>query len=122
MSDFFFGCHHHTVDHGAQLAAKDAQEDARRANTDVDFLKAEVDRLYMVTEALWMILKKATKLDDKALIDVVTEIDMRDGVLDGRSKVHKAPTKCPNCGRVLAKRRPLCAYCGAIAPKDPFER
>ena len=75
----------------------------------------------MITEALWILLKKQNGYTDETLAGLINEIDLRDGQLDGR--VGKTPPKpCPSCGRILVKHRPLCLYCGKPVPMEPFAR
>ena len=107
---------------GANLSARAAQSDARSAKSEVNILRFEVERLLMITEALWTILKEQHGFDDAELIDKINEIDLRDGRLDGRVAVSAEPAVCPNCGRTLSKRRPVCLYCSTSVVQDPFER
>ena len=81
----------------------------------------ELERLLMITEALWTILKEQHGYDDAKLQQIVTDIDLRDGKLDGRVAA-TAPATCPSCHRTLNKKRPRCIYCGEPAPLDLFER
>ena len=104
----------------ALQSANAASSEARRASDKAERMQFEIDRLLMITEALWMILKEQHGYDDAELQRRVTEIDMRDGKLDG--KVAKtAPVKCPSCGKTLQKKRPRCIYCGQAAPPKLFE-
>jgi hypothetical protein len=98
-----------------------AQTSAQRATTEVEMLKYEVERLLMITEALWGILKQQHGYGDEELINRVMEIDRRDGALDGRV-APSPPSSCPRCGRTLERRRPYCLYCGQAIARDPFER
>ena len=101
--------------------ASQASRDALSAQDKVEALQSEVDRLLMITEALWLLLKKERGYDDKVLADTIAEIDLRDGQRDGR--VAKTPPKpCPSCGRNLVKRRPTCLYCGRPVPVETFAR
>ena len=84
-------------------------------------LKADVDKLYLITKALWEILKEHHGYDDVELFKRVTEIDLRDGRADGRIAGQGAP-KCPHCGRAMIGSTPLCLYCGKPSVRDPFER
>jgi uncharacterized OB-fold protein len=47
---------------------------------------------------------------------------MQDGKLDGKVAKEKIRPGCPQCGRTLIGRRPVCLYCGAQVALDPFKR
>jgi hypothetical protein len=75
----------------------------------------------MITEALWNILKEQHGYTDENLVQMVQDIDLRDGQLDG--KVARQPNPpCSQCGRTLMGKHPVCLYCGAVAVRAPFER
>ena len=106
---------------------RDGGESVSRAATDVrtqnEFIQCDVEKLFMLTEALWTILKEKHGCTDAELVQRVQEIDLRDGKLDG--KVAKVNPDCPKCGRKLIGKRPVCLYCGAeVARVDlqPFSR
>lgn len=101
--------------------AQDARSAAREARTEVDLLKLDVERLLMISEALWQILKENHGYDDNELIRRIAQIDLRDGRLDGRVAAG-APTECPHCHHTLIKKRPFCMYCGKPVATDPFQR
>jgi len=88
---------------------------------DLAEIKADIERLYFVIEALWRILKEKHGLDDLEIVRQITAIDIEDGKLDGR-KAATPPKPCPKCGRVRAKQRTKCMYCGELITVDPFER
>lgn len=108
-------------DPAAMQAANEASRDARRASGKVDRMEFDIERLLMITEALWMILKEQHGYSDEELQRRVMEIDVRDGRLDGKVAA-SAPDKCTKCGKVLMKKRPRCIYCGHVAPPNPFHR
>ncbi len=109
-------------DPSAHLSAGAAESTARSAMTEVQELRSDVERLLMITEALWTILKEKFDLPDEELIKRVVQIDLRDGKLDGRVSPTEGPPKCPHCGRVMGKKRPTCMYCGKPVKPDLFER
>ena len=88
---------------------------------DTEEIKAEIERLYFITEALWRILKEKHGLDENEIVRQITMIDMEDGKLDQR-KAKTPPKPCPKCGRVVAKQRAKCMYCGELIVMSPFER
>lgn len=94
---------------------------ARDAAWKVQALELEVERLLMITEALWAILKEKHGLADEELADRVMEIDLRDGKLDGQV-ARSGPAQCPYCGRPTITKRPLCLYCGKALQPDLFGR
>jgi hypothetical protein len=105
----------------ARLAASDARTTAREAKTEVDELRHDLERLMLVTEALWRIVRERLQCTEAELVQRIQEIDMEDGKLDGR----KAPTPardCPHCQRKLLKHQPRCFYCGKEVQFLPFER
>ena len=90
-------------------------------HADLEEMKAEIERLYFITEALWRILKEKNGLDENEIIRQITMIDLEDGKLDGR-KAKTPPKPCPKCGRVISKQRAKCMYCGELIAVNPFER
>ncbi|MHC5038312.1 MAG: hypothetical protein ACYTHM_13435 [Planctomycetota bacterium] len=102
----------------ALMRSSDAKSQAKRASTDVDFLKARLDRTLLVCEALWTILRDRLNLTEQELIDRVQEVDLSDGKLDG--KVRRKGVFCPACGRKVTGKFPHCMYCGEEIERDPF--
>ena len=105
----------------AETTAENAQREARSAKTRLELLQCDVERLLMITEALWTCLKQQHGYKDEDLAKLVTDIDLRDGKLDCRVAPSE-PRACPYCGHVLGKSRPFCYYCGKPVEAEPFER
>ena len=97
------------------------RHDSKAAQTKLDIMQVDIERLLMVTEVLWGMVKEQHGYSDDDLINRIAEIDMRDGQLDGRV-APTAPLECPNCHRTLMKKRPVCLYCGTAVALDPFDR
>jgi hypothetical protein len=89
--------------------------------SEIAKLRADIDRLYFITEGLWRILREKHGLDDQEIIRQIAAIDLEDGKLDGR-KSASPPKPCPKCSRVLSKQRPSCMFCGEFIALDPFDR
>ncbi|MEA3213808.1 MAG: hypothetical protein QOE70_6865 [Chthoniobacter sp.] len=84
-------------------------------------LELQVERLLLITEALWRLLQEKHGFDENELVRMITMIDLEDGKLDGR-KPASPPKPCPKCQRILSKNRPRCLFCGEPIAADPFER
>ena len=113
--------------HWMEAPGHEDSESVSRTTTDVrtqnEFIQCDVEKLFMITEALWTILKEKHGCTDAELVRRVQEIDLRDGKLDG--KVAKVKPDCPKCGRKLMGKRPVCLYCGAEVTRGdlaPFSR
>ncbi len=87
----------------------------RVAETDIsaESLRRDVERLYLIVEALWTIVRQTTNLTDDDLKNLVQSIDLRDGREDGSNADHTAPIPCGACGKMLMKGQTRCLYCGA---------
>ncbi len=95
-------------------AADDARSEAQRVAQDLRKLEQRFDRLNLVTQALWEIVREATQITDERLVRKMQEIDLRDGTADGR--MTPMPVECPACRRRSNSRRDQCIYCGAKLP------
>ncbi|MCE9615289.1 MAG: hypothetical protein K8T26_13540 [Lentisphaerae bacterium] len=95
---------------------------ARRAENKADLLELDVERLLLITEALWTLLQEQHGYTENDLIKRIAELDLRDGKLDGRFAAAQEPMACPHCARTLMGKRPVCLYCGKPVARDPFSR
>lgn len=77
-------------------------------------LEDRFEKLLMVCQAQWALLQQATHLTEEELLEKIREIDLSDGLLDGRVRV--GITQCTKCDRTLGTRHARCLYCGA--PRD----
>jgi uncharacterized membrane protein YvbJ len=103
----------------ASATATAAQSTAREAQTNVDLLSHDVDRLLMITEALWTLMKQEHGYADEVLTKLIEEIDRRKVIVDGVA-VKDPPLACPNCGKLNSAKRPFCMYCGKPILGNPF--
>lgn len=94
---------------------------SRPPEGEMTAVRADIERLLMITEALWTMMKDQFEYTDSHLIERIAEIDRRDGKLDGRV-ASQPPQVCPSCGRPSARKRSNCLYCGAVVPSEPFAR
>jgi ribosomal protein L32 len=94
--------------------ASRASETARTADEHVKQVEKRLERLLMVTQAMWDLLGQKTGLDEQVLLDQVQLRAQR------RTEELSAPSafKCPKCGRTMGANRNKCMYCGAERPID----
>jgi hypothetical protein len=105
----------------SSIESSQARDNARRAITETERLRFDLERVLMITEALWGILKEKHGYSDDELFQRVMEIDLRDGKADGKVATSGA-LACPHCNRTLMKNRPFCLYCGKPVQMDLFQR
>jgi hypothetical protein len=106
---------------GAAKAAGDAaraKSKARSVEREVRVLEANLAKTLMICETLWEIVRDQHGLTDKNLHDKLYEVDMRDGVLDGKNQ--RTSVKCPNCDHTVSPRHPACIYCGQVIDDSVF--
>jgi len=97
---------------GAEIAAAGAAEArAEQASRDAGRAEERLDRLTLICMAIWSLLREQGNLTEEDLLERVRQVDMSDGVEDG--KASKQIAKCPQCNRTMSSRHKRCLYCGA---------
>lgn len=76
----------------------------------VEHLEDNVDRLTLITQALWELLQAKLHVEESELTSLIEEIDLRDGKLDG--KMTKVAQKCVRCRQSVSVKTGVCFYCG----------
>ncbi|MEL7296584.1 MAG: zinc ribbon domain-containing protein [Pseudomonadota bacterium] len=99
----------------SQAQADSASQRSTDAARRVQALEAEVETLSLALMAMWELVGKSNGLFMKDLERKMQEIDLRDGVADGR--MTRASVDCPSCGRRVGDGRKSCLYCGATIVK-----
>lgn len=102
---------------GAKRTAVEARGKAAEAQTDLQRLQRDHEKLKLVTMALWELLKSRTKLTDDDLARYVHEVDMSDGVRDGKVAQRQTRLPCEECRNLVPTSSLVCAYCGAAQPR-----
>jgi hypothetical protein len=95
----------------AENMALDSMEDIRE-------LRHQVERLSLLNQALWELIRDKAGLTDKDLEQMANQIDMRDGSSDG--KMGGGAVTCPTCHRVSNAKHYKCMYCGELFEKPAF--
>lgn len=90
--------------------APQAQPQPRTTSPEIRDLQHEVERLRLINQSMWELLREHLKLNDEALEAKIREVDLRDGVEDGRMTGHAL--KCPRCERISHSKHWKCLYCG----------
>ena len=77
-------------------------------------LEKKVETLVLLNQALLELLCERTGLSEAEVVAKITEVDLRDGVRDG--KIGGGKTKCQNCDRPYNHEFNKCLYCGFVSP------
>lgn len=105
----------------ASLEASEAKTAAREAQTKVELLTHDIDRLLLISEALWTLLKKEHGYAGDTLVKMIEAIDHKKTNAEGVA-IKDPPQLCPNCHRPNSAKRLFCLYCGEPVPGNPFAR
>jgi hypothetical protein len=102
----------------SKVASVSTQADHLRMQ--VRALEATVERQSLACQAMWELLQQHLPVGEKDLLKRMEQIDLRDGVADGR--VTPQATTCGACNRTVHAKRKNCLYCGADVggPRSAF--
>ena len=104
----------------AQIKAESASNAVYNMQVKNENAAIDIDKLFLITRALWELLKTEHGYTDEVLTQKVAEIDLSTGTLDGKApKIERS--SCSSCGRKMG-RSPTCMYCGTVNIRNPFER
>ena len=95
-----------------------AESKAASVERKMKVLEASVAKTLMINEVLWEFIRDNHNLTEKDLHKKIYEVDMRDGVIDGKNQ--RKPTECPDCGHMVSARHPACIYCGTVIDTSVF--
>lgn len=105
------------------LGSLQANTDRRVTGTEEKLreLEQRYERMSLVTNALWQLLKAHTGLTDADLKKYIEKVDLSDGVRDGKVARNKGAMDCPHCSRRVLTSATVCAWCGGkLTSGDPF--
>jgi len=109
----------------AAAAANTSSSSAARATSKAHaverklrVLEANLAKCLMINEVLWEMIRDNHGMTEKELHEKIYEIDMRDGVLDGKNQ--RKAAECPKCGHMVSARHPACIYCGEVIDTSVF--
>ena len=80
------------------------------ARDATEHLEEKVERLALITRALFELLQESSGASEERLRAKITEIDLRDGQADGR--MTPIPKRCPKCDAMMSPRFRRCLFCG----------
>lgn len=95
----------------AESAVRKSQSRTTEVRREMAILGERLDKLILINAAMWSLLQERTGLSEEDLTQRAQEIDMRDGVPDG--KITRTLKKCANCGRTISRRHNKCLFCGS---------
>jgi len=73
-------------------------------------LEEKLDRLALITRAMFELMQESSGLTEERLTAKVVEIDLRDGQQDNRAATR--PTRCPKCDAMMSPKFGRCLFCG----------
>ena len=91
---------------GSEKALKHSEIVARELRTH----QRQIEHLTLLCQSMWEVLREQTGLSDLELRAKVTEVDSRDGKVDG--KINQQIFACPRCGKNCNSSNKICIMCG----------
>ena len=79
---------------------------------EIRALNEKVDMMALISQSLWAYIQEHHELTDEDLMNKIKEVDLFDGVQDGKV-AHRKTHKCKKCHHIVNKRHNKCYYCGS---------
>lgn len=114
MSDFIWEFYQHGKIISAASDASHALSKATTSQAGVHDVERKLDRLALLNQAIWSLVKQQTALRETDLMEEIKRLDMLDGRADGKLAETR---RCGKCGTVLTASAISCYICGA--PSGP---
>ncbi|MCC6573176.1 MAG: hypothetical protein IT462_05230 [Planctomycetes bacterium] len=115
------GSSSHTRIGEAAATAAEAKTQVYQIATTVRMFEDELARHALVIQTLLRICAKKGLFADAEFLKLLEEVDLEDGVRDGKKKKSKSPKTCDKCGKNARATALTCIYCGAEFPtKNPI--
>ena len=89
--------------HRASRTADSAQNKAMR-------LQDDLAAMLLKMQAMWEVISEKLDVNDEELLSKIKEIDLRDGVMNGKARPE--PVVCESCSKPNGIKRRNCLYCG----------
>jgi hypothetical protein len=102
----------------AASLARSSPLPSRSLSGDLHDVNERVDRLILVVDGMWSLLKDRGYTDAQ-LRERVEALDAADGHVDGRRTA--APVRCRSCDSMVQAGRPSCAFCGSAVEVPPLD-
>jgi hypothetical protein len=99
----------------ANINASEAKVQAEQAVDRLRELEVTISHMALTCQAMWELLREHAGTTDAELLAKIKEVDLRDGVADGRMR--PVVVNCPKCGKPSNTKHSVCMYCGAAIPK-----
>lgn len=94
---------------------KDVSAAVRSAAVEIAALRHELDRTTLIVQAMWEVMKTKLGMSEEAMVQLIEEVDLRDGKLDG--KPSRIPENCPECTRPVSVHTNACFFCGTVVER-----
>ena len=113
MSDIIWEIYQQGKVAGAVADAKHAVSKAYESNTNSDGLAKKLERLALLNQAVWSLVKQRTSLTDQDLLVEIKRLDLLDGQMDGKLTETKT---CVKCHTTLMASAQSCYRCRTQSP------
>lgn len=112
MLEYFFLARSLSSSATAAADAASAKASAQSAAHSVTRLEQRLAAAELMVETLARALVQSGAMSEEQLFRLAREVDMEDGILDGRRDLNKLRKFCPACQRASPPERPRCIWCG----------
>ncbi|HEX2339351.1 MAG TPA: hypothetical protein VHI98_02635 [Vicinamibacterales bacterium] len=120
MLELFWDLYQQRQIREARETAADAKSEAMAARMgalrELALAQERLDKLVLLTHAMWTLLSEKTGISQVDLIKRVTDLDGQDGTIDGR--ITRPPVRCSKCGATVCRKFNRCLFCGQTDTGD----